>query len=105
MTSSSRHLWQGLAWVAVVMLMGASQAWGSSIIIEQAPPYNTVQSAPGEREGYVWAPGYYVWSPRARVHVWVPGRWVEDRPGYVYQPARWAMKGAGWIFYPEGWTR
>jgi hypothetical protein len=35
--------------------------------------------------GYVWQPGYYVWTGYRR-H-WVPGSWI--RPGYGYRRPGW----------------
>ena len=67
------------------------------------PPVRVVHVRP--RRGYVWAPGYWRWSPRIHRHVWVEGYWVRARPGYHYRPARWTRHGRDWRFHPGDWHR
>ena len=47
------------------------------------PP--VVVYAPPPRYGYVWRPGYYVWTGYTRR--WMPGTWI--RPGYGYRRPGW----------------
>jgi hypothetical protein len=49
-----------------------------------APIITPVPVAPPVYSGYVWQPGYYVWTRFG--YRWVPGAWV--RPAYA--PGRWA---------------
>jgi hypothetical protein len=70
-----------------------------------APPPPRLEHVPPPRRGYVWAPGFWQWSPRVNRHVWVDGTWVRARPGYRYAPGRWERNGGGWQFYGGGWVR
>jgi hypothetical protein len=67
------------------------------------PPVRVVHVRP--RPGYVWAPGYWRWSPRGHRHVWVDGYWVRARPGHHYRPARWVHEGRDWRFHRGYWAR
>ncbi|HET6804183.1 MAG TPA: hypothetical protein VFH59_01900 [Frateuria sp.] len=65
------------------------------------PPVRVVHVRP--RHGYVWAPGYWRWSPRIHRHVWAEGYWVRARPGYRYRPARWERDGREWRLHRGRW--
>jgi hypothetical protein len=72
---------------------------------DRAPPRKRSERRPPARRGYVWASGYWEWSPRRRTYVWVPGRWVRARPGSRFYQARWVRRGGEWVFIPGGWKR
>lgn len=79
---------------------------GVGVGIGVAPPRPRFERVPPPRMGYVWAPGYWQWSPRMRRHVWVGGRWMRVRPGYHYMPARWQQGPRGhWHFNAGYWAR
>lgn len=79
---------------------------GVGVGIGVAPPQPRFERVPPPRAGYVWAPGYWVWSPRMHRHVWVGGRWMRVRPGYRYVPARWRHGPHGhWYFNGGHWVR
>lgn len=57
-----------------------SQA-GVAVDIDVGPPPVVVETPPPPPQvGYVWAPGYWYWEGHR--HVWVPGRYMEPRPGH-----------------------
>lgn len=79
---------------------------GVGVGIGVAPPQPRFERVPPPRAGYVWAPGYWVWSPRMHRHVWMGGRWMRVRPGYRYVPARWRHGPHGhWYFNGGHWVR
>jgi len=52
----------------------------------------------------VWTHGYWAWNGHS--HVWVPGRYVVERPGYAWREHRWEDRGHGhWRFHEGGWYR
>ena len=67
------------------------------------PPVRVVHVRP--RPGYVWAPGYWRWSPHIHRHVWREGYWERERPGYRYRPERWERHGRDWRFHRGHWHR
>lgn len=70
------------------------------------PPPARFERRPPPRAGYVWAPGYWIWSQRLHRHVWGNGRWLRVRPGQRYVPARWWQGPHGhWHFSAGYWTR
>jgi hypothetical protein len=66
-----------------------------------APPPTYV--VPPPRDGYVWAPGFYVWDGHR--HVWHDGHWEHARRGYHYREDRWEQHGDRWHHVPGGWER
>jgi hypothetical protein len=73
------------------------------IEVQQAPPapmVETLPPAPGY--GYVWTPGYWVWSDR---WVWYPGRWLlPPQPRAVWITGRWEFhRGRVWHYHPGHW--
>lgn len=67
------------------------------------PPQVVIEAVPPPRVGFLWIGGYWGWVG-AR-HVWMPGRWVNDRPGYVWSHEAWVPHGRGWRFQPGRWER
>lgn len=73
------------------------------LVINVAPPPLRVETAPAARRGYVWTPGYWNW--RNNRHVWVAGRYVRERPGYVYAAPIWVDRGGRWEMQRGAWSR
>jgi hypothetical protein len=72
-------------------------------VVMVAPPPVRVETVPGPRVGYVWAPGYWQW--RHHAHVWVPGRYMHERRGYHWVEPRWEQRGPHWHNEPGHWER
>lgn len=53
--------------------------------------------------GAVWIGGYWGW--RGGRHHWVPGHYVQPRPGYVWRPYHWAPRGPRWALSGGVWVR
>lgn len=70
-----------------------------------APPPLRRELVPPPRRGFVWAPGHWTWSARARRYVWVQGRWIAVRPGWRYVPATWVRRRGTWVYVPGRWVR
>jgi hypothetical protein len=51
--------------------------------------------------GYVWRPGYYVWTGHRRL--WIPGAWI--RPAYLHRRPGWVVERPGFERreYRYGW--
>ena len=69
-----------------------------------APPPPSVERV-AVRPGWVWAPGYWRWAPRARRYVWVRGYWVHARLGWRWVGPRWVPRGPRWVFRAGHWSR
>ena len=96
----------GLALGAVAWVPGAQalpRVPVAVVIGVPPPPVRVVHVQP--RPGYVWAPGYWRWSPRTHRYTWVDGYWMRARPGYRYHPAYWTREGHGWHFHRGRWER
>jgi len=96
---------------AAALLGGAAQAAPAvvatgpdGVVISVAPPAPIFEAIPGDREGYVWAPGHYAW--RDGRYVWRQGHWIADRPGWEWREARWVQRSDGsWRMVGGGWVR
>jgi hypothetical protein len=97
----------GLALGAVVYAPASQASPHVSVAVRigvpPPPPVRVVHMRP--RPGYVWAPGYWRWSPRIHRHVWSEGYWVRARPDYRYRPARWERHDRDWRYHHEHWHR
>lgn len=108
--SSALILSAGLALACVGFVAApAAQAQvigvGVNVGIGVPPPPPRYEPVPAPRFGYVWAPGYWMWSPRMHRHVWVGGRWVRGRPGWRYLPPHWVQGPHGnWRFNDGYWA-
>ncbi|MFG1424225.1 YXWGXW repeat-containing protein [Roseixanthobacter liquoris] len=69
------------------------------------PPAPRSEARPPARRGYVWVPGYWMWSSRSRSYVWVAGRWERARPGFRHVGPQWVLRGGEWVFIPGRWVR
>jgi hypothetical protein len=70
-----------------------------------APPVERVEVVPARPSPHhLWTHGYWAWNGRR--HIWVPGRYVAERPGYAWHESRWEGAGHGhWRFRRGGWHR
>ena len=67
-----------------------------------APYVEVVPAAPFV--GALWITGYWGWSQGR--HQWVPGRYVQPRPGYRWEPHHWVPGERGnWHLRGGGWVR
>jgi hypothetical protein len=72
------------------------------VVVQVEPPAPRVESMPSERDGYVWAPGYWSWD--GSNYVWVGGRYVPALSGYTYVAPRWESVNGGWVLRGEQWV-
>jgi hypothetical protein len=102
--NASRKAWLlGLMMAAGAVGAPTIASAGVGIDIEIAPPPVRVETVPGPRVGYFWAPGYWEWRDRA--HVWVPGRYIRERHGYHWVGDRWDQRGPRWHHERGHWER
>jgi hypothetical protein len=79
-------------------------SYGAVVIdVDVAPPPVQVETVPGARVGFVWAPGYWRWDGGR--HVWVGGRWMHERRGYHWVSETWVQAGPHWHFQRGHWER
>ena len=77
---------------------------GQVVMVQPAPPAPMYEAVPASREGYIWAPGHYVWDGGR--YLWRPGEFVASRPGWAWQAARWEQRTDGsWHLVSGGWVR
>jgi hypothetical protein len=75
-----------------------------AVVVHRAPPAPIYEAVPAPREGYVWAPGHYLWENGR--YVWRGGEWMASRPGYSWQAARWERRDDGsWYLVGGTWVR
>jgi len=53
--------------------------------------------------GVARAAGYWNWDGGR--HVWVPGHYIEPRPGYRWVADRWDHRGPRYHYEPGHWER
>jgi hypothetical protein len=99
---------QRLLLIALLMSAGAMAAptlasAAINVDIDVAPPVAQVETVPGPRAGYVWAPGYWEW--RGHSHVWMRGHWIHERRGYHWVPDAWVQAGPHWHHARGHWER
>jgi hypothetical protein len=95
----------GLALASVSYTPPAAAQAYVAVGVGVAPPQPRYEVIPPPRRGYVWAPGYWRWSPRWHRHDWVPGHWEAFRPGYRYVPGVWVQGRDGWRYRDGYWGR
>ena len=95
------------ALVAPALVTPAAAEVGVNVSIGAPPPAPLYEVVPAPRAGYVWAPGYWRWDGGR--HVWAPGRFVAERPGYRYVPDRWERYVENgherWRYQASRWDR
>ena len=70
------------------------------------PPLPLYAQPPVPGEGYIWTPGYWVWSASDADYYWVPGTWVlAPNDGDLWTPGYWAFEGAGYFWHGGYWGR
>jgi len=72
------------------------------LTVTQPPPMASAEDTPAQREGHIWAPGYWHWT--GTKYEWTKGHFVTARKGYRYEAPRWVQEPAGWTLYPEKWV-
>ena len=68
-----------------------------------APPADRVEVIPAPREGYVWQRGYWRFEPEGQRHVWVDGRYVQNREGHRFIQGEWRHEGNKYRFSAGHW--
>ena len=72
-------------------------------IVRVAPPPPVQETVPGDRPGFVWAPGHYIW--RGNHYAWQRGHWLPERSGYAYREPRWIRRDNGeWFMVGGDWV-
>ena len=93
------------ATLALAMLVPLG-AWAEvSLAISIAPPALPVYAQPPvPGDGYIWMPGYWVWSATESDYYWVPGTWVlAPTAGDLWTPGYWAFENAGYFWHVGYW--
>lgn len=77
----------------------------TEIVVGVAPPAPYVEVIPvAPFLGALWISGYWGWSQGR--HQWVPGRYVQPRPGQRWQPHQWMQGPRGdWHLRGGRWAR
>jgi hypothetical protein len=77
---------------------------GQTIVMQTAPPAPMYEAVPSPREGYLWAPGHWVWDNGR--YTWQSGHWMSARPGYAWQAPHWQQRSDGsWYLVGGTWVR
>ena len=83
---------------------GAAPVYSNGVVVQSPPPAPIYESVPAPRQGYIWAPGHYVWDNGR--YTWRGGEWVAARPGYAWQAAHWEQRSDGsWYLVGGTWVR
>lgn len=98
-----KTLVQGLT-LSLALASGSAALAQVNINIMLVPPAPLHEAVPVLSPGQMWAPGY--WVVNNDRHVWVRGRPMLQRTGYLWQPDRWAQRSNGSYYRQVGhWTR
>jgi WXXGXW repeat (2 copies) len=103
MKASYKALFLGLCMASSAMVAPTIASAGVVVDVDVAPPPVRVETVPGPRVGYVWAPGYWEWS--GREHVWRRGRWMHERRDQHWVPDHWVQAGPHWHHEHGHWER
>jgi hypothetical protein len=88
----------------VASALGAiPMAASAAIYVDIAPPEPRHEILPPAREGFVWAPGHYVW--RNGDYRWIPGHWVRAKRNMYWHPGHWVERNGRYVFVEPGWRR
>ena len=91
---------------STIAIVGAGVAGAAAAIrlAERGVAVTLYEAVPAPREGFIWAPGHYVWDGSR--YLWRPGEWVASRPGWAWQAARWEQRSDGsWHLVSGSWVR
>ncbi len=91
----------------LLVLLVPIGAWSQvSIFISVAPPPLLIYDQPlVPGDGYIWMPGYWVWSPSDDDYYWVPGTWVlAPNVGELWTPGYWAFENSGYFWHRGYWS-
>jgi len=72
-----------------------------AVIATMPPPPPKKETAPSERDGVIWSPGY--WKFSNNWFVWCAGHWELSRPGQRYTAPHWDCYADGWHFHAGEW--
>jgi len=89
-----------------VVLTSAALSWGAVFISASfGPPVLPVYvQPPCPAPGYIWAPGYWAWSPDFGNYYWVPGTWVlPPQVGFLWTPGYWGFSAGVYLWRPGFW--
>lgn len=103
MNASGKALLLGMVMAGSAFVAPAIASAGIVVDINVAPPPVRIETVPGPRVGYVWAPGFWAWRPRG--HVWVPGHYIRERRGFHWVADRWEQRGPNWHHERGHWER
>ncbi len=96
------HLASLLVLGTITLTVHAQPPAPQGVHVGVRPPPPRVERVPVARPGHVWAGGYWGWNGGA--HVWYPGQWVPERPGFRYYGPNWAFVGGEWVFTSAYWA-
>lgn len=97
-----KTLVQGLS-LSLALVAGSAAFAQVNINITLAPPAPLYEAVPALSPGQAWAPGYWAWSNDR--HVWVRGRPMMQRTGYLWQPDRWEQRNGTYYRQAGYWAR
>jgi hypothetical protein len=90
--------------LVVAALIPATAQVEVGITVAVAPPILPVYDQPPlPGAGYVWTPGYWLWT-EAVGYYWVPGTWVEPPSlGVLWTPPYWGWANGAYVFHDGYW--
>jgi hypothetical protein len=78
----------------------------SGVVVTGPPPPPVIETRPAPpRESSpraVWIAGYWHWT--GMQYAWIPGHWVEARPGEVWRAPRYSLRDGVYVYEPGGWA-
>jgi len=96
------------AWIAAILAAAAEitltpPSVAADVYADAPPPPPRVERAPPPRDGYVWAPGHWIWSGKS--YYWADGGFVVQRRHMKWVADQWEQVGDKWHFVPAHWTQ
>jgi hypothetical protein len=90
---------------SLMSALAPAHAQASVVTVDFAPPPLPVYDQPPiPSAGYIWEPGYWVWSADVGWY-WVPGTWVlPPAIGLLWTPAYWAYSDGEYVLYDGYWA-
>lgn len=74
--------------------------------VPNAPPPRITELIPRQNDSEViWIPGYWSWSRKYGVFLWVSGVWRKPPPGMQWIPGQWKNYPQGWVWISGFWSQ
>lgn len=83
------------------------QEFGTLLLeaVPTPPPSKITELVPEQIDSQsVWLPGYWAWSRKYGIYLWVSGLWRRSPPGKQWISGEWQNTSEGWVWLKGFWS-